>query len=187
MTAHQSGVCYMRYILSLAVLGCVSAMPSPARAQEIYAGTSFHGVDTPLSLEAGERGSDVQAGIRSAPLEALDFIGKPSAYLHGQVSLQGRTSLAAVGLSWKIGDAIYLRPGIGIAVHDDRIKEFDVRRRRLDLGSRIVFEPEIAVGARLNEKWAAELSWVHVSHATLLSVQNPGMDFIGARLVYSIK
>jgi lipid A 3-O-deacylase len=167
---------------ALAALACVT----PAQAQQVYVGTSFHGVDTPFSLEAGERGSDVQAGIRSAPINGLSFIGKPSAYLHGQVSLNGNTSLAAVGLSWKFGDRIYVRPGIGVAIHDDKIKQFRIDGRRLDLGSRVLFEPEIAVGAKINEKIAAEISWVHVSHATLLSGQNPGMDFIGARLVFTL-
>jgi lipid A 3-O-deacylase len=171
----------------LAVAGIALTAVQPAEAQEIYAGTSFHGVDTPFTLEAGERGSDVQAGIRSAPIEGLDFIGKPSAYLHGQVSLNGNTNVAAIGLSWKIGNKIYIRPGIGLAIHDDKIKEVRADRRRIDLGSRILFEPEIAVGAKISDKLAAELSWVHISNATLLSGQNPGMDFIGARLVYSIK
>lgn len=159
----------------------------PALAQEVYLGTSFHGVDTPFTLEAGERGGDVQAGIRSAPIAALDFVGKPSAYLHGQVSLNGETSLAAVGLSWKFGDKIYLRPGIGLALHNDKIQEFRADGKRLDLGSRILFEPEIAVGVKLTERVSGEVSWVHVSNATLLSGQNPGMDFIGARLVFKLR
>jgi lipid A 3-O-deacylase len=162
------------------------AWAAPAQAQEVYVGSSFHGVDTPFTLEAGERGSDVQAGIRSAPIESLDFLGKPSAYLHGQVSLNGNTNVAAAGLSWKIGNKVYVRPGIGLAIHDDKIKQFQ-GRRRVDLGSRILFEPEIAVGAKISDKIAAEISWVHISNATLLSGQNPGMDFIGARLVFSLK
>jgi hypothetical protein len=42
------------------------------------------------------------------------------------------------------------------------------------------------MSSRSSSKVAAELSWVHVSHATLLSGQNPGMDFIGARLVVKL-
>jgi lipid A 3-O-deacylase len=174
----------MRFITAIGLLAL--ALPAAGHAQEVYVGSSFHGVDTPFSLETGERGSDVQAGIRSAPIEDLDFLGKPSAYLHGQVNLNGNTSLAAAGLSWKIGDKVYVRPGIGLAIHDDKIKQFRADGRRLDLGSRILFEPEIAVGARINERIAAEISWVHISHAQLLSGQNPGMDFIGARLVFSL-
>jgi hypothetical protein len=58
---------------------------------------------------------------------------------------------------------------------------------RIDLGSRVLFEPELAVGLRLNPQLAAELSWVHVSHAQLFGGQNPGMDFLGARVVLKLK
>jgi lipid A 3-O-deacylase len=177
----------MRLFITAGLIGLAVAIPATAQAQEVYAGTSFHGVDTPFTLEAGERGSDVQAGIRSAPIEGLKLIGKPSAYLHGQVSLNGNTSLAAAGFSWKFGDKFYVRPGIGLALHNDKIKEVRADGQRLDLGSRILFEPEIALGTKISAKTAFEVSWVHVSHATLLSGQNPGMDFIGARLVFSLK
>jgi lipid A 3-O-deacylase len=172
-------------IASIASALFALACAAPAMAQEVYVGTSFHGVDTPFTLETGERGSDVQAGIRSAPIEGLDFIGKPSAYLHGQVSLNGNTNVAATGLSWKIGDKVYVRPGIGLAVHDGKIPQVTARRR-YDLGSRILFEPEIALGAKISDRVAAELSWVHISNAALLSGQNPGLDFVGARLVFSL-
>jgi lipid A 3-O-deacylase len=175
----------MRMYLITGLLALLVTLPTAVQAREVYVGASFHGVDTPFTLEASERGSDVQVGIRSNPIEGLKAIGSPSAFLHGQVSLNGNTSLAAAGLSWKFGDKIYVRPGIGLAVHNDKIKEF-VGRRRVDLGSRILFEPEIAVGAKLSDKTALEVSWVHVSHATLLSSQNPGMDFIGARLVLNL-
>lgn len=158
---------------------------APAMADEIYLGGSFHGVDTPFTLEAGERGHDVQFGYRTGRIEALGAIGKPQVYVHGQVSVEGQTSLAAVGLSWKIGDKVYLRPGIGLAIHNDRMPEYDATGRRLDLGSRVLFAPEISVGTRLSGRVSVEASWVHVSHATLFSGQNPGMDFIGARAVFA--
>lgn len=171
-----------RYAIRV-IAALVCLLPANAMAQEVYVGASFHGVDTPFSLEAGERGADVQAGIRSAPIKALKAIGSPSAYLHAQVSVDGKTNLAAVGLSWKFGDTFYVRPGIGLAIHDGEIPKPDGHGQRIDLGSRILFEPEIAVGVKLQENSALEFSWVHVSHATLLSGQNPGMEFLGARVV----
>lgn len=174
-----------RFIAATLTLSAATALP--AAAQELYLGGSFHGVDLPTSFETGERGQDLQAGIRSAPITALDAIGAPSAYLHGQVSLDGQTSVVAAGLSWKLGKGkVYVRPGIGLALHDGPIPRYELSGRRTDLGSRITFEPELALGLRLSPKVAAELSWVHVSHATLLSRQNPGMDFIGARVVVKL-
>jgi lipid A 3-O-deacylase len=174
------------YVVMAAAMSVSLLIAQPVMAQEVYVGSSFHGVDTPFSLETFERGSDLQAGIRSAPIAALKAIGRPSAYVHAQVSLQGNTSLVASGLSWKFGRKFYVRPGIGLALHNDKIPEFR-GRKRIDLGSRILFEPEIALGAKLSERAAFEVSWVHVSHATLLSKQNPGLEFIGARLVFGLK
>lgn len=172
---------------SFIALAAALTLPSaPALAQEVYLGGSFHAVNLPTSLDNGEYGGhDVQFGIRSAPVEALSVIGKPSVYAHGQVSLDRTTSLGAVGLSWKLGDTVYVRPGIGLALHSDRIREFQ-GPLRVDLGSRVLFEPELAVGTRISDRLSAELSWVHVSHATIFSGQNPGMDFLGARLVYKL-
>jgi lipid A 3-O-deacylase len=175
-----------RLLICAVTLGC--AAPLPAAAQELYLGGSFHTVDLPTSLETGEGGHDLQFGLRSAPIKAFDGLGSPSAYLHGQVSLNGQTSLAAAGLSWKLGKGkVYLRPSVGLALHTDRMPDFLPDGTRIDLGSRVVFEPELAVGLRVTPKIAAELSWVHVSHAQLLGGQNPGMDFLGARVVVKLR
>lgn len=172
-----------RFPIALAALLCT--VPLPAAAQEIYLGGSFHAVDLPTSLDNGEGGGhDLQAGIRSAPIKGLSAIGSPSAYLHAQVSLDGDTSLAAVGLDWKLGKGrLYARPGLGLAVHTDRMPEYRPDGTRIDLGSRVLFAPELAVGVRITETVSGELSWVHASHAQIFGGQNPGMDFLGARLV----
>ena len=57
---------------------------------------------------------------------------------------------------------------------------------RTDLGSRILFEPELGLGYRISDRVAIEAAWVHVSHAQLLSRQNPGMDSIGLRLSFRL-
>jgi len=49
-----------------------------------------------------------------------------------------------------------------------------------------LFEPEVGIGARLNDRLTFEASWVHLSHATLFSEQNPGIDNIGARLSFKL-
>ena len=166
-------------------------LASPAAAQEVYFGGSAHAVDLPTSLDTDEGGADVQFGYRSAPLESFERVGKPSAYIHGQVSLNGDTSVISAGLSWNIKatDKIYVRPGIGMGVHNDKLDDVRVvngERVQYDLGSRIVFEPELAVGYRIDDRFAVEASWVHVSHATIFNEQNPGMDFIGARVVMKL-
>jgi hypothetical protein len=51
----------------------------------------------------------------------------------------------------------------------------------------VLFEPEIGVGVEVTERMSVEASWVHMSHATLFSGQNPGIDNIGVRLNYRFR
>ena len=78
-----------------------------------------------------------------------------------------------------------MRPGIGVAVHT-RSSRGSANGLRTDLGSRILFEPELGVGYRLSDRVSVEASWVHLSHAQLLSRQNPGMDSFGVRLSWRL-
>jgi hypothetical protein len=169
----------MKYA-ALIALGLIGSA-TPACAGELFGGLTVHDVDTPLNKGGYEGGLDVQAGWRGARIKALKAIGGPSPYAFVSVSTEGGTNLAAAGLSWKIGDKIFLRPGIGLAIHD-RSSHVVHGPLRGDLGSRILFEPELGVGVRLGKRMTAEASWVHVSHAGLFSGQNPGMDNIGVRV-----
>ena len=179
-----------RFAAALCALYTVN-IAAPAHADELWLGVTAHEVDTPFSLKIREGGRDVQAGWRGNRIEALRFLGKPSPHVLVSVSVNGETNLAAAGLSWKLGDKFYVRPGIGLAIHDGPIPRTGPRlpsgaRRRTDLGSRILFEPEIAAGIKVNERLAVEGSWVHVSHARLFSGQNPGLDLIGVRLLLKV-
>jgi hypothetical protein len=159
---------------------------TPAAADELFGGLTVHDVDTPFNKGGFENGLDVQAGWRGGRIRGLKAIGAPSPYAFVSVSLSGGTDLAAAGISWKIGHRIFLRPGIGIAIHD-RSSHVVRGAFRADLGSRILFEPELGVGMRISDRLTAEASWVHVSHATLFGPQNPGMDNIGLRLSYKLR
>ena len=174
----------MRYLLCLLPVA-IAATAAPAAAQEVFAGVYAHGVNTPFTFETGEHGTDVQAGYRFAPAEGLGFIGKPAPYVFASVNSRGDTSLAGAGLSWKLGRGpVYVRPGIGMIVHDGPAQRIDLARGvYTDLGSRVLFEPEIAIGTRIAPRWSVEASWVHVSHARLFNArQNPGLDMIGLRI-----
>jgi hypothetical protein len=169
-------------VLAMALIACTS----PAAAQEAWVGVSAHGVDTPFTFETGEGGADLQAGYRLARERALSFIGSPAPYVLAIVNTDGDASLLAAGLSWKLGDRFYARPGIGIAVHDGPSLRVRSDGLRTDLGSRVLFEPEIAIGLQASPRLGVEASWVHVSHAQLFGGQNPGLDIIGARLVVKL-
>ena len=169
-----------------AATAALAILPATASAQEAFGGVYAHAVDTPFTLETTETGSvDIAAGVRFGGIEALDFIGSPEPYILGSLNMSGDTSFGGVGLAWTIGNGpVYVRPGIGIVVHDG--PEFRVNPEtgfRTDLGSRVLFEPEIGVGYRISEKVSAEAHWMHISQGQIFDgEQNPGIDMIGLRV-----
>ena len=91
--------------------------------------------------------------------------------------------MPAAGVSARFGRHIYVRPGLGIAVHTGSARNVeDPTNGKVDFGSRILFEVELGIGADITDRLSIEGSWVHLSHARLFGRQNPGMDNIGVRL-----
>ena len=168
------------FVIALSAGVAALAIPATASAAEIFGGVYVHGVDTPLTLGGDpEDGFDVQLGWRG------DRIGRTifQPYVMGAINTAGETNYAAVGLSAKFGDSVYIRPGLGLAVHSGSDADFDdPTNDKVEFGSRILFAPEIGLGMRLAPRLSAELSWVHLSHATLFGKQNPGIDNIGVRV-----
>jgi hypothetical protein len=165
----------------------ISAPVTCAHAGEVFGGLLVHDVKTPLSLGGFERGADLQLGWRGNPIGLLGIIGSPSPYVFGSLSTSGQTDFVAAGISWKIGSRLYVRPGVGVAVHDRKSFLVGEDGFRRDLGSRVLFEPEIGVGYQISNRLSAEASWVHLSQGQIFSGQNPGMDSIGLRLNYRLR
>lgn len=158
-------------------------LAGPAQADELWLGVYDH--DATISQTKFEGGADLKAGWIGERIERFRGIGRPAPHLLVSKSLNGHTDYVAAGLNWTFGRIWYLRPGIGVAVNNGPSRA--VREgRRVDIGSRVTFEPELAVGWRLDDRFALEASWIHLSHATLLSRQNRGMDSIGVRLLVRI-
>ena len=167
----------MRLAIGFACAAALAA--APAHAQEIFGGIYAHDVDTFLTRSGVEDGIDAQIGWRGARIGSTPL--QPYAFVSANSS--GNTHFAAVGLSAKFGDAFFIRPGLGLAVHTGSAADFqDPTNDEVEFGSRILFEPELGIGARINERMTIEASWVHLSHAQIFGRQNPGMDNIGVRL-----
>lgn len=167
------------YARSLLVLLSLMAATT-ARADDIWIGVYQH--DVTIAQTRFETGQDIKAGWIGDPIEGLRAIGSPSPHLLISKSLSGQTDYAAVGINWTLGSRFYARPGIGLAVNNGPRRAYR-HGQRVDLGSPITFEPELALGWRINERFRIEASWVHLSHATLFSRQNRGMDSMGLRLL----
>ncbi len=158
----------------------VAACPAAASAGEVFGGIYAHNVDTPLSLGGHvEGGADFQLGWRG------DRIGNTplQPYVFGAVNSAGHTHYAAVGLSAKFGRTLYVRPGLGIAVHSGSAADFEnPANDKIEFGSRVLFEPELGIGVQLTPRVSAEANWIHMSHAQLFGKQNPGIDNIGVKV-----
>jgi hypothetical protein len=163
--------------IALSCAALFAAFSTPAVAGELFGGLYVHDVKLPLDKSGIESGMDVQAGYRGG-----NIAGTPlQPYIFGALNTAGNTNYAAVGLSAKFGKRIYIRPGLGLAVHTGSAANY-YRADKIAFGSRILFEPEVGLGARVNDRLSIEASWVHMSHATLFSRENPGIDNLGVRL-----
>jgi lipid A 3-O-deacylase len=165
--------------ITLTLAAVLAALPAAAQAGEVFGGLYAHDVKTPLDKSGIEGGADVQLGYRGGRIGHTPL----QPYAFGALNTAGDTSYAAVGLSAKFGHSIYIRPGVGLAIHTGSARKFqDPTNNKIDFGSRILFEPEVGVGAQVNSRLSIEASWVHMSHAQLFSRQNPGIDNFGVRL-----
>ena len=166
----------MKKSLALAAL-TASALAAPAHAGDLFGGVYVHDVKLPTDKSGLESGVDFQVGYRGGHI-----MGTPlQPYVFGALNSAGNTSYAAVGLSAKFGHRIYIRPGLGIAVHTGSAGKF-YRLDKIAFGSRVLFEPELGIGTDINDRVSIEASWVHMSHAQLFSHENPGIDNLGVRL-----
>lgn len=160
-----------------------AAIPAGANAGELFGGLYVHDVKTPLDKSGIESGVDVSLGYRGSRL--LHSVLQP--YVFAAVNSAGNTNYAAAGMSarFDLGRRWYLRPGLGIAVHTGSAGKY-FRSDKIAFGSRVLFEPELGIGARLNGRLSLEASWIHMSHAQIFGRENPGIDNIGMRLNVSL-
>jgi len=157
------------------------SLARPAMAESLWVGIYQH--DITLAQQKFETGQDIKAGWIGDPIAALHFIARPAPHILISKSLNGGTDYVAAGLNWTFGSKLYVRPGIGLSANNGPRRAYR-NGRRVDLGSPITFEPELAAGWRINPRIALEASWIHLSHATLFSRQNRGMDSMGVRVIY---
>jgi hypothetical protein len=167
----------MRLFHSAAAMAVALLASTPANAGELFGGIYLHDVKTPLNLSGIEPGADFQIGYRGGRLGRTPL----QPYAFAAVNSAGETSYAAAGLSARFGRKFYVRPGLGLAVHNGSAGRFQ-RLDRVAFGSRILFEPELGIGAQINDRLSIEASLVHLSHGQFFGGQNPGIDNLGVRL-----
>ena len=169
-------------VILCAAAAAAFAVPSGARADELFGGVHVHDVKTPLDDAGIESGADLSLGYRGARIGHL-WRAELQPYIFAAVNTAGNTNYAAAGIAAKfpLGRQWYFRPGLGIAVHTGSAGKF-YRTDKIAFGSRVLFEPEIGLGTQLNSRFSIEASWVHMSHGQLAGKENPGIDNLGLRV-----
>jgi hypothetical protein len=186
------------------------AVAAPAFAGEVFVGVYKHDVTfvgnaVGLGAAGRESGEDVHLGYRTDKIESWRWLGKPQFHAMLSVNSNNTSNFVAAGLDWKINlgkpGGFYLRPGMGLAYTDGEtqlppvnapgISQEEIQRRlklyntRIDFGSKVLFEPELALGYEFNDRWSGELSYVHLSNGQIFHQgKNQGLDDAGVRLVY---
>lgn len=167
----------MRIAIFLGGLCLAALAAAPAQAGELFGGLYIHDIESPLTQSDLEGGADVQIGWRGGRIGPTPL----QPYAFAAINTAGNTNYGAVGISAKFGDKLYVRPGLGVAVHTGSAGNFQ-RTDRIAFGSRILFAPELGIGTQVNDRVSVEASWVHMSHAQLFGRQNPGIDNVGVRV-----
>lgn len=176
----------MRSASILCAATIAAAVPTGAQAGELFAGVHVHDVKTPLDESGIESGADISLGYRGSAIGHL-WSAELQPYVFGALNTDGNTDYAAAGLSAKfpLGRRWYFRPGLGIAVHTGSAGKY-YRTDKIAFGSRVLFEPEIAIGTRVSNRLSVEASWVHMSHAQIFGKENPGIDNFGMRVNFAL-
>jgi lipid A 3-O-deacylase len=195
----------MRRKSSLVAMSVLALVAGPACAGEAMLGVYQHYIMDGISHGGHfEHGKDFVFGFRTASLDELSAIWSPHVHLIAGVNTLGGTDFIAAGFDWRFkfgqDSRFYFEPGIGGAIHtgdvnlpspfDPGLSAAEQAKRlhdwttKLDLGSRVLFEPELALGWKATDRWSLEMSWIHMSHAQLAGPQNPGLGDFGFRAVY---
>jgi hypothetical protein len=171
-------------ILSAAL--AAAAVPTAAEAGEVFGGVYVHDVKLPTDLSGFETGADLMLGYRGKRIAHL-WKAELAPYGFVAINTAGNTNYGAIGLDAKfpLGRQLYFRPGLGIALHTGSAGHF-YRTDKIAFGSRVLFEPELALGAQVSKRVSIEASWVHMSHAQLRGRENPGIDNLGVRLNFAL-
>jgi hypothetical protein len=172
----------MKSILS-AIFAVSCAWPATAEAGELFGGVYIHDVDSPLTKSGIEQGADIQLGYRWGRIGRTPL----QPYLFGAVNSAGETHYAVAGLSARFGKRVYVRPGLGIALHSGDDGDFnDPFDDDVEFGTSVLFAPEVGIGFAINDRASIEASLVHLSHAQIFGGQNPGIDNVGVRFNWKL-
>jgi len=195
-----------KILLSAAmVCGLWSVIANTAQADEMRLGIMVHDAQFFEDIIFGGRHGKEQSISVTAEYvfdspEWLSWAMSPMPYVGGSLNLGGKTSHSGAGILWRydLKKDFYFDIGSGLVVHDGALRTPDpltgtnvvevseFRRRKfteIEFGSRVLFRNQFALGYRINEEWASEITFEHLSHGQLLGgPENEGSNNVGFRV-----
>ena len=186
----------MSFQFSRALLFCAAIvfMPIAAFAQiaEIRVGiTEFdeRTLDISFTSQVGQENSvAINAEILFDEPEILKWALTPQPYINGTLNLEGNTSYGGAGLLWRqrFNERFYGDIASGLVIHTGSNQFTNETlldpNRRIIFGTRFLFRQQGSLGVNLNEDWASEIFFEHLSNAGL-GFANEGADSLGFRIV----
>lgn len=130
---------------------------------------------------AHERDWAVNAELAFDPVGAV-LGGRLIPFVGGTVAPGTEVDKVYAGLNWELSsDRLFLRLGLGAALHDGETENPATFGRRRQFGSSLLFHVPVEIGARVTERLSISAYFDHMSNAGLADL-NPGLDTAGLRL-----
>ena len=149
-----------------------------------YAGEMFGGALRPRRQAADGSTAGIEGGadLSSAIAAARSATRTPlQPYVFGALNTAGETELRRGRPVGEVRQADLCPARLGLAVHNGSAGQLLPHRQ-----DRVRQPRAVRARARhrcpINDRLSVEASWVHMSHATLFSHENPGIDNLGVRL-----
>jgi lipid A 3-O-deacylase len=176
--------------LSASLCLSVSSVSNAVAAEPIFDELRF-GVSASLS-----RGDSHESGIFPSATIFFDPLSSGTATTWQQTILEPRIYLGASvgtgdgvdqifgGFSWTadITSRLFVELGLGGTVHNGKLDGSNGRGP--DLGCRLLFREQIALGYRVTDNWQILATADHSSHANLCDGPNDGLSHAGLAIGY---
>lgn len=176
-------------IAGLTVLATGAARAGEFGIDQLRAGVLAHSID-----ERGPndeilnftRWEDVtfEALFTSPDIDAFRWIGSPKPNIGATVNLNGRESMAHLGLTWQANlfdGPVFVEGTFGAAVHNGHLTGAAYPER--DLGCSLMFYEAAGLGMNVTDRMDVMVSWEHSSSANLCA-PNRGLTNVGVKIGY---
>ena len=193
----------MKYLLGAAIAALLAPAVVPAASAQVDSvrlGVMKHNICVTDCKNADkEDGVNIDGELRFTSPDFLKVIWSPHPYIMASANSAGNTSFAGFGLEydWEFIKGWHFEPGFGYVLHDGEKQNkypsgtqaaVDYSSQHVLLGSRDLFRTNLALTVDLNDSWAVQAVYEHLSHGQILgSGRNQGLDEVGVRVVWNFR